>query len=302
MHIQQNWMLRKRKCGQLPEIILMKSKFSKQPKKDAAHEIEGAIRSSNVWGVKNHLPACDPGEDDRTMEMHRRTLVKQYNVHHYNRKMSVLQVAMNKTFSWRRKLIIEDGCVAELFDKFPLLKEPRQIIDEFKRLTELDVDLCFQQHLSKNAAKIIRLQPPKLHIDPNLMETISCEATCDEKYQMSMVLLPHLLREDASNLFQNFGKKTFVQICATGHVPTLSDVFRTGATYRVVIDGNETDATDSLIMAFEVVFALHYLFNLAYPTCLEAFFSFIQKHIIKLKDGTAPNSKALKLISKLNEI
>ncbi|XP_057295105.1 uncharacterized protein LOC130623620 isoform X2 [Hydractinia symbiolongicarpus] len=124
---------RKRKCGQLPEIILMKSKFSKQPKKDAAHEIKGAVRSSNVWGVKNHLPACDPGEDDEPWRCidEPRTLVKQYNVHHYNRKMSVLQVAMNKTFSWRRKLIIEDGCsVAELFDKFPLLKEPRQQIFE----------------------------------------------------------------------------------------------------------------------------------------------------------------------------
>lgn len=106
----------------------MKSKFSKQSKKDAANKVEGAIRRSNVWGIRNHLPACAQGEDDRTMEMHRQTLFKQFNVHQYNRKLPVLNVAMEKTFSWWRIVIIEDECsVAELFDKFPLLKEPRQV-------------------------------------------------------------------------------------------------------------------------------------------------------------------------------
>lgn len=82
-------------------------------------------------------------------------------------------------------------------------------------------------------------------------------------------------------------------MCATGYVPELLDVFRTGLTYRVINDGNGTNATDSLIMASEVGFALHYMFNLAYPACLEAFFSFIQKHVVKLKDNTAPNWKVM---------
>ena len=120
-----------------------------------------------------------------------------------------------------------------------------------------------------------------------------------ENYALSMLLIPYLLREDATNLFRNFGEKNFVQIICDGDVVQLTDVLTTGTSYRICIDGNETDSTNSLIVALEVIFVLHYIFNLEYPKSLESFFFFIQKYIVKLLDTAAPNSKVLKLITKL---
>ena len=118
---------RKHKCAELPEIIARKSKFARKRKSGSTADL-AKIDNINIWGVKNYLPPDTVGEDERTLELYRRTVVKQYSAHPYNRKDSVWQVALEKTFAWRRRMVVNDQCsVAELLDKFPLLKEPRQV-------------------------------------------------------------------------------------------------------------------------------------------------------------------------------
>ena len=113
-----------------------------------------------------------------------------------------------------------------------------------------------------------------------------------------MLVLPYLLREDAKKIFRNFGEENFAQIVCGSEVLEIADVV-SSETYTVIIDGNKMDSTNSLVVAIEVVFALHYIFNLAYPKSLESFFTFIQKQFVNLQDNAVPNSKVLNLITKL---
>ena len=112
-----------------------------------------------------------------------------------------------------------------------------------------------------------------------------------------LLLLPSLLREEIKVLFQSFGiEDSMVQISCKHEVSDLVQIVQCQS-YSVTVDGNETATTTTLAMAIEMVFALHYIFNLSYPKKLESYFKFIQKDIVKLHDNVVPNSEVLKLIS-----
>jgi len=82
----------------------------------------------NIFGVINYLPETIVGDDDRTMEMHRQTLVRQSNLISYSRKVSVINVALEKTLSLRRRLIVvEKKSICVIFDEILILKEPLQV-------------------------------------------------------------------------------------------------------------------------------------------------------------------------------
>ena len=125
------------------------------------------------------------------------------------------------------------------------------------------------------------------------------QTICLDVYSFALMLLPSLLREEVKKLFRTFGNENFVQISCKCEqdVIDMNSVLLCSS-YAIFVDGNET-ATTSLLVAVQMIFAMHYVFNLAYPKKLESYFKYIQKHIVKLHNNVVPNSKVLKLISKL---
>jgi len=111
--------------------------------------------------------------------------------------------------------------------------------------------------------------------------------------------IPYNLQEETKNLFRCFGERNNVQIICKEAVECIVDA-GTCKWFSLTIDGNETASTDDLVVAIEVAFALHYIFNLVYPKELNGFYTFIQKDILQLPDTSVPISKVLKLIRKLN--
>ena len=112
----------KRKCGDVPEVIEKWLKFGKLKK-----DVETNPRKPNVWGVKNFLLQTPEGEDDRTTEMYIVKIKEAHKQHPYNRKLTLINTAMDKSFALRRSMVVEPKPVADILDLFPILSEPSEV-------------------------------------------------------------------------------------------------------------------------------------------------------------------------------
>ena len=83
---------------------------------------------TNIWGVKNFNPGFPVGEDDRTVDIHKDRLIKQFQLLPYSRRQSVISTSMSKTFPVRRKDILElQKTVVEILDEYPILADPLKV-------------------------------------------------------------------------------------------------------------------------------------------------------------------------------
>ena len=103
-----------------------------------------------------------------------------------------------------------------------------------------------------------------------------------------------------ADLFENFGKRTYPQISCPNEVSGISDVVK-GTEFHVTLEDCLLCKTDSFITSFQVLFASFYLFNLAYPKCLNAMLTFVQKDIVKLHDSSQNITKVIGLITKIRK-
>ena len=102
-------------------------------------------------------------------------------------------------------------------------------------------------------------------------------------------------------VFENVLPKTFGQIvCSGGEINSLLDVV-VCKKFEFKVDGIILAMTNNLVTAIQVLFTSHYIFNLAYPKGLSAFYTYIQKDIIKLQDSAPNMHKVIAFISKLNK-
>ena len=119
---------RKRKCGDVAECKAAKQKAALIKK---CKERNGAASTSlmtNMWDVKNFNPGLPVGEDDRTVDIHKDRLKKQFQLLPYSRRQTVINTSMSKTFPVRRKDILElQKTVVEILDEYPILADPLQV-------------------------------------------------------------------------------------------------------------------------------------------------------------------------------
>ena len=122
---------RKRKCVDVAECKAAKQKsaFLKNNKNNGACANNTSIVAiTNIWGVKNFNPSLPVGEDERTVDIHRDRLLKQFHMVPYSRKQSVISTSMSKTFPARRKDILElRKSVSDIMDEYPILADPLQV-------------------------------------------------------------------------------------------------------------------------------------------------------------------------------
>ena len=117
-----------------------------------------------------------------------------------------------------------------------------------------------------------------------------------ERTALAIILLPSLLREDASLLFENFGERQHPKILCNGQVTTLVKAVNSKS-FKVKVDSVVLTTTSDIVTAIQILFASFYIFNICYPAKLSAFFS--QKEVINMEDSAPPISKVITLIKKV---
>ena len=116
----------------------------------------------------------------------------------------------------------------------------------------------------------------------------------------ALILIPSLLREDATAFFQKFGVKNHPQILCENAANTLIDIVNSEC-FKVYVDGVLVGQTDNFVVEMQLVFCTFYVFNIAYPKGLTGSLNFIQKEVLSLHDAAAPVAKVINLITKLNK-
>ena len=83
------------------------------------------------------LPDVPEGEDSTSYERHNHVLVAEWKK--TSRNAMVVDELMSKTFAFRRRAILDDGCdVTALFTKFPFLQDPNQVNNYYLGMSECE--------------------------------------------------------------------------------------------------------------------------------------------------------------------
>ena len=81
-------------------------------------------------GVKDYLPHREEGEDDSTQEVFVNRMKTQEALPKHRRTIEIINLAMDKTFPDRRKMIVtEMALVTTVLDMYPLLKNDEEVCD-----------------------------------------------------------------------------------------------------------------------------------------------------------------------------
>ena len=85
-------------------------------------------RGVMAWGVENHLPLLQDGEDQNIISAHRVKLASQFNLTEEKRDPHTIRNSMNLTFPHRRQLLIQGmSTIREVIDLYPILQNERQV-------------------------------------------------------------------------------------------------------------------------------------------------------------------------------
>ncbi|XP_057304479.1 uncharacterized protein LOC130641622 [Hydractinia symbiolongicarpus] len=175
--------------------------------------------------------------------------------------------------------------VANIFDEYPILVDPVQLMDESNRLTYFDLPVMWSEYFSETKVKtILKLSPPKTFRVDSLMSAIDTITEKTDKASLgslAIILVPALLRDDAKSLFSNFDVKREPQIMCASEVITIVEV-ALDKQFKVVVDGCIVAECSEFISAFQVYLASLYLFNLCCPKNLTATLTFFQKDVLNL--------------------
>ncbi|XP_042612151.1 uncharacterized protein LOC122144989 [Cyprinus carpio] len=106
----------------------------------------------------NYLPPHPQGETDTSLEKERVELLYEYKKRDNN---SVINEKMAKTFSLRRKDVIQKPLVIDLNARWPALFEFSQIEEEFRRITLKPLQSTFFGKLDEYTPKLLRLYRKK---------------------------------------------------------------------------------------------------------------------------------------------
>ncbi|XP_052458835.1 uncharacterized protein LOC128017467 [Carassius gibelio] len=133
----------------IPELNVNCLKRKSAADKTPAKNLKKAKKSE-----VNYLPPHPQGETDTSLEKERVELLYEYKKRDNN---SVINEKMAKTFSLRRKDVIQKPLVIDLNARWPALFEFSQIEEEFRRITLKPLQSTFFGKLDEYTPKLLRL-------------------------------------------------------------------------------------------------------------------------------------------------
>lgn len=91
----------------IPEILQKRATFGKRKASNNINENE-VKKARMAWGVLNYLPNTEDGEDDVSQNKYIEILQKQNSIAQHKRDASQIKLALNKTFAYRRKMLVNE--------------------------------------------------------------------------------------------------------------------------------------------------------------------------------------------------
>ncbi|XP_016103268.1 uncharacterized protein [Sinocyclocheilus grahami] len=226
----------------------------------------------------NYLPPHPQGKTDASLEKERVELLYEYKKRDNNR---VINEMMSKTFSLRRKDVIQKLPVIDLNARWPALFEFSQIEEEFRRITMKPLQSTFLGKLDKYTPKLLSLYRMKGGaVGKKLDETLDIiNEICDDDDAA-------VIQEDLSSFVLNI----FVVSKARegGHKKQAG----------IAIEGTEVlFGIPSVAHACTYLMGLIYALEVSYPKKLKYTFKVFQKIFLELEDINKKMSSKVSLLA-----
>lgn len=201
---------------------------------------------------------------------------------------------MKKTYDIRRDFITKElPTIAQVKETYPELFRDRQIMLEFERITNIDLDHALQEYCVAHWRDIFDMCR-KIAGASSLLkqaDAVKKDSPSLEQYWdmvASLCLVPFMMKENLCDLVIEIGEDE--QVDPKGKiVPVLiskGTVFKSDE-FILVAEEEIIQEFEEFTIAFASLFATYWIFNMEYPDTLELTYNFIQKIMVSLKDGTA---------------
>ncbi|KAM7405402.1 hypothetical protein PAMP_012667 [Pampus punctatissimus] len=256
----------------------------------------------------NFFPSFPPGETTESLEEERVALLTEVKKRNNE---AVIKQKMQKTFSYRRKEVVQDApAVYDFVSRWPALFTVSEINAEFLRLTTVPLSAKFLGQLDRYSESLKKVFKEKGGAAGRKMRLLMAPTAKSERIEVTRDCILQSLcayfNEDCSTLIKEYsnysGEETQRQIAQT--TMGIYVVRREGAddveepeTVGVVIEGMELlTELRSICYGCVMLFGLIYNLNLNYPQELKYAFEFIQKVLMNL-DGKkmSPKVQCLKI-------
>ena len=122
----------------------------------------------------------------------------------------------------------------------------------------------------------------------------------DAIYVAALLLLPSHLREDGKSFFDD-DKGMMPHIVCSDAKLDLSNVFD-ASEFCVVVEGRVVARCKDLVRAFTCLICVFYVYvYVEYPNILQGTYTFVQKFMLQLSDGTETLLRVLTLMNKVKK-
>lgn len=225
------------------------------------------------------------------------------------KKQEEIQSYMDETFDIRRSFItVEMPTALAVKQTYPQLFSGRQMLAEFQRITNLDIDHLIQEYCVKYATNIITIAKYMSGSSAILRQAEEIKqqnAALKQYWDMvtALSLIPMLLKENFVEMVVEITEDQ--EVDPKGKiVPILiskGTIFRSDE-FFLVIEEEIVQEFEEFTIAFATLFAAYWVFNMQYPKTLNNSYNFIQKAIIHLKDGTNIPPPCKQLVQRLQKM
>ncbi|XP_068427653.1 uncharacterized protein [Clinocottus analis] len=254
----------------------------------------------------NYLPPHPAGETDDSLENVRLELIAASRTKD-NGKM--INDMMSRTYSWRRKEVVGQAMqVSELKERWPVLFDPLQINEEFRRCNTIPLESTFISQLDRYTPKFLELFSSKGGAVGQRMKNVLIELITDphasvvKKRDVTLRCLIEYLGENVLELISDYFRTEEEKVQQDLKTQSMKIyVCHQPDAVGIIIDGTPVlTGLDNMSRACCLLLGLTYALNLDYPPKLAKTFEVFQRLFVGLDMmQPKPTSKYISLKNKL---
>lgn len=214
---------------------------------------------------------------------------------------------LDETFDIRQNFItLEQPRIAMVKETYPQLFTGKQLVQEFQRIHQIDIDETIRSYCAKYAKGIIEISRGISGSGAILrraelakQENVSLAQYWD--MVSALCLIPVLLRENLVEMVQEADLRAESIDTQGKVVPTVlcrGGIFNSDEFY-LVAEEDLVQEFEEFTLAYAALFACYYVFNMEYPRTLVNSYTFIQREVLDIRESTPIPLPVKHLMNKL---